>query len=267
MSFHMGLLFFETSLIKSSALTQPSVCKKETPLGLTLFVLAIHWVTSKVKSELNVWYLDDGCIGGDLQTVLSNAAIIRNGLSSVGLEIINSKCELLIANYTTSKEQSQTSKLFQDVFLSISILDPKLWQLLGFLLHQESTPLHVEAKTKVLDNILKNLELIEPHQAFFISNNCQSANSYLLRGAPCFKCDEELEVFDTDVETNMEKICHMSFEKQSWPRASLPIRHVGLGLRSAADLSLPCFLSSSHVCKGLINRLLPFLTQNSLTGM
>ena len=66
------------------------------PLGPDLFALTIHGVTSEVKSVINVWYLDDGCIGGDLQTVLSNAAFIRNGLSSAGLEIYNSKCELLI---------------------------------------------------------------------------------------------------------------------------------------------------------------------------
>ena len=57
------------------------------PLGPALFSLAIHGVTSEVKLDLNVWYLDDGCIGGDLQTMLSNAAIIRNGLSSAGLEL------------------------------------------------------------------------------------------------------------------------------------------------------------------------------------
>jgi len=34
-----------------------------------------------------------------------------------------------------------------------------------------------------------------------------------------------------------------------------------LGLRSAADLSLPCFLSSSFACQGLVNRLFPSLTR------
>ena len=121
------------------------------PLSLALFALAIHGVTSEVKSDLNVWYLDDGCIGGDMQTVLSNAAIIRNGPSSVGLEINNSKYELLIVNNTTSQERSKTTKLFQDVFPSISITAPNLWQLLGSPLHQDSTPLHLEAKTKMLD--------------------------------------------------------------------------------------------------------------------
>jgi len=57
------------------------------PLRPALFAFAIHGVTSEVKSDLNFWYLDDGCISGDPQTMLSNAAFIRNGLSSVGLEI------------------------------------------------------------------------------------------------------------------------------------------------------------------------------------
>jgi len=53
----------------------------------------------------------------------------------------------------------------------------------------------------------------------------------------------------------------VTFGKDSWSKASLPIRHGGLGLRSAADLSLPCFLSSSFACQGLVvNRLLPSLT-------
>ena len=50
------------------------------PLGPALSALAIHGVTSEVKSDLNVWYLDDGCIGGDPQTVLSNA------LPSLGMD-------------------------------------------------------------------------------------------------------------------------------------------------------------------------------------
>ena len=100
--------------------------------------------------------------------MLSNAAIIRNRLSSVGLEINNAKCELLIVNHTTSQERSQTTTLFKDVFPYISISPPNLWYLLGSPLHQESAPLHLEAKTKMFDNIIKNLELIKPLQAFFI---------------------------------------------------------------------------------------------------
>ena len=49
----------------------------------------------------------------------------------------------------------------------------------------------------MLDNIIENLELTEPHQAFFMLKNCLSIPKliYLLRSAPCFKCKKELEVF------------------------------------------------------------------------
>jgi len=114
----------------------------------------------------------------------------------------------------------------------------------------------------VLDSITENLELIEPHQAFFILKNCLSIPklTYLLHSAPCFNCKEELEAFDTAIRINMEKISNVTFGTDSWSQASLPIRHGCLGLRSAADLSLPCFLSSSFACQGLVNRLLPSLT-------
>jgi len=39
-------------------------------------------------------------IGGDPQTVLTNATMIRDSLSSIGLEINNSECELLLINHT-----------------------------------------------------------------------------------------------------------------------------------------------------------------------
>ena len=82
------------------------------PLGPALFALAIHEVTSKIKADLNIWYLDNGCIGRDPQTVLTNATMIRDILSSIGLEIKNSKCELLLINHTDINKP-QRSKLFQ----------------------------------------------------------------------------------------------------------------------------------------------------------
>jgi len=193
--------------------------------------------------------------------MLTNAIMIRDSLSSIGLEINNSKCEVLLINHTDINKP-QTSKLFQDQFSSLAIPDPTHWQLLGSPLHQESAPLHLKAKIKVLDSITENLELIEPHQAFYILQNCLSIPklTYLLHSAPCFKCKEELEAFDNAKRTNTEKISNVTFGKDSWSQASLPIWHGGLGLRSAADLSLSFFLSSSFACQGLVNKLLPSLT-------
>jgi len=108
-------------------------------LGPALFTLAIYDATSNVKDNLNVWYLNDGCIDVDPQTVLSNSTTIRNGLSSIGLD---SKCELLLI-YHTNTNKPQTSKLFQDQFPPLSIPDPNHWQLLESPLHEESAHLHL----------------------------------------------------------------------------------------------------------------------------
>jgi len=85
-------------------------------------------------------------------------------------------------------------------------------------LHQESAPLHLDAKTKVLDNIIENLELIEPHQPFFILKSCISISKpiYLLHNVSCFKRKEELEEFNTTVKNNTEKICNVTFGKENW---------------------------------------------------
>jgi len=177
-----------------------------------------------IKADLNIWYLDDQCIGGDPQTMLTNATMIRDSLSSIGLEINNSECELLLIDHTDINKP-QTSKLFQDQFPFFSIPDPTHWQLLGSPLHQESAPLHLKAKIKVLDSITENLELTEPHQASFILKNCLSIPklTYLLRSAPCFKCKKELEAFDTAIRINTEKISNVTFGKESCSQASLPI--------------------------------------------
>jgi len=101
------------------------------PIGPALFTLAIHELTSKIKPDLNIWYLDDGWRRPtDSETVFTNATMIRDGLSSIGLEINISKCELLLINHTDTIKP-QTSNLFQDQFPSLSIPDSIHGQLLG----------------------------------------------------------------------------------------------------------------------------------------
>jgi len=74
-------------------------------------------------------------------------------------------------------------------------------------------------------------------------------------------------VFDTAIETNMEKIWNMSCGKESWSQASLPIKHAALGLHSAADLSLPCSCHRLMPVRASSTVYFLLLTCNSLMGM
>lgn len=79
-------------------------------MGLFLFSLAMIDIAKKMKSNLNVWYLDDGKIASNIQTALANY-----------LEILkfNLKCELQLI-----KPQSAECKDALESFLTYWLIKP-----------------------------------------------------------------------------------------------------------------------------------------------
>ena len=131
-----------------------------------------------------------------------------NGLPVIGVEIGNSKYELLIVNHTNNNAL-QTSKLFQkqlSQFSPLSIPDPNQWQLRGSPSGSGICPTALRGKTKMFDNIIDNFELIALHQTLFILKIFISIPKYLLRNASYFTCKEELEAFDSAIKTNRKNM-------------------------------------------------------------
>ena len=58
-------LFFDEVVIKSS-----EGVHQGDPLGTLLFCLTTHNMVQQLRSELNLFYLDDGTLGGSLDEVL-----------------------------------------------------------------------------------------------------------------------------------------------------------------------------------------------------
>ena len=63
-------------------------------MGPFLFSLATMDLINSCKSELKVYYLDDGTLAGDVETVLSDYQSIQTTAAALGLEVNASKCEL-----------------------------------------------------------------------------------------------------------------------------------------------------------------------------
>ena len=55
----------------------------------------------KLRSELRVFYLDDGTIGGNLEDVLSDLLLVEKEAADLGLQLNRSKSELLCEDSTT----------------------------------------------------------------------------------------------------------------------------------------------------------------------
>ncbi|GAU99981.1 hypothetical protein RvY_10910 [Ramazzottius varieornatus] len=74
-------------------------------LGPMLFCLAIEALTKKLTSPFNLWYWDDGTIGGDCSKVLADLCTVISEGMRIGLELNPSKCELFLQGGTSGERE------------------------------------------------------------------------------------------------------------------------------------------------------------------
>ena len=100
--------------------------------------------------------------------------------------------------------------------------------------------------------------LLDGHPGLFLLKNAFSLPRLLftLRSAPCHHHPELLSEYDVITRSTTEALCNIHFDDNSWSQAKLPVRYGGLGLRTAADLALPAFLSSRAASISLVNDIL-----------
>ena len=65
------------------------------PLGSLLFCLTLHPLLFQLQSELKIFYLDDGMVGGSTETVLHDFHYLESGVAELGIHLNQSKLELI----------------------------------------------------------------------------------------------------------------------------------------------------------------------------
>ena len=100
--------------------------------------------------------------------------------------------------------------------------------------------------------------LIDRHTAIFLLRNCFAMPKllYPLLSSPCFTDSDSLKMFDDVLRSALTEICNVDFDDVGWTQATLPLRHGGLGIRSASDIALPAFLSSAFASSTLVSEIL-----------
>ncbi|KAF2880869.1 hypothetical protein ILUMI_25303 [Ignelater luminosus] len=224
------------------------------PAGPLLFCLVIQAVIKNLNFELNIFYLDDGTLGGDANTVLQDLNTII-----LGLQINPSKCDLYFC-----------STYKKDVYESFNQLSPGIKVLQDITLL--GTPLNVQSTAKLLNQkhdemrlLFSRLKLLQSHIAYFLLRNCFSIPklTYLLKTSPACAAIELINVTDRSIKVVFESISNISFDEQQWCIASLSIKFGGLGLRKTSDIMLPAFLSSVTSVLGLITMMLQNITDET----
>ena len=157
------------------------------PLGPMLFCLGIHDLVSSLSSEFNVFYLDDGTIGGDLQDLENDLARIESVGKSLGLVLNINKSEVI------SHNKSAVSSLLSSL-PDLQFTDVEHAQLLGSPLGGAAMHLSLQEQLHQLKLIGERLCYLSMHDAitilrhsFSILNSCTSCGHPLPSHLPSWK--------------------------------------------------------------------------------
>lgn len=224
------------------------------PLGPALFCLSIQNLVKKITTEYNCWYLDDGSIGGDADSVLTSLQDVILESKQIGLELNINKCEIFVSGHVPGLLDKILS-----VAPGIKLVDSSKWSLLGAPLSDYAIPICLEEKLQSLILMSSRIIDLPAHIAFFLLRNCLAIPKlmHILRCSPTWKFEKDLQRIDNYLHSILEQITNNQLDDSNWTQATLPISRGGLGIRLTSSLSLPAFLSSvcsvSHLVDNVLN--------------
>ncbi|XP_055351541.1 uncharacterized protein LOC129597868 [Paramacrobiotus metropolitanus] len=218
-------------------------------------------ITSALKSKFNAWFLDDGTMGGDVETVAEDFQTVIDAARAVGLSVNMSKCEIFVSGGTVEDQDSAIST-FLNRFPTVTVAVAENLSLLGAPLLKDGIKSAIQQKTEVMRLIANRLELLPKHQAYFLLKCSLSAPKviHLLRCCPSFEARDSLIEFDAVLRDTLQSFCNVRMDQPAQRQASLPVRCGGLGIRRVDELSLPAYLASIYATRSLVSKLLPHST-------
>ena len=251
-------LFFGETLLRSESGVQQG-----DPLGPLLFCLVIKPMTELISSRLNLWYLDDGALGGDPEDVRDDLVTIMKESEKLGLSLNLSKCEIL----TTAGTGINAAQCLLDVSDNLKTPSRSEYVLLGSPLTDEAISDVVEEKKVIVSRLVDRLSILGSHQALFLLKNCLSLPKllYIMRTEHVYQFEDLLRSFDEIIRTSLSKVTNIAMTEPVWRQASLPVRHGGLGIRRTEQLALPAYLASAHFVLPLIKEIYPTFSEDETT--
>jgi hypothetical protein len=222
------------------------------PLGPLLFCAAAMRLVKRIKAKLNVWYMDDGTLGGQVDVLIADWKTVVEEGKRLGLNVNVAKCELIT-------DDPDVLRKFRSVVPQIAHVSTTSAMLLGAPIGgQQCIDDVLQSKLQELKRLSQRLSLLSVHDALFLLKYCFSIPklTYTLRSAPCY-CSSLLSEYDALIRSTLQSVLNISLSDESWEQATLPVANGGLGIRRATDVALPAFLSSVAGSQSLISRLLP----------
>ncbi|XP_029655705.1 uncharacterized protein LOC115229508 [Octopus sinensis] len=227
------------------------------PLGSLLFSLAIHQTTRSCKNDLNMWYLDDGVIGGTPEGILETLKSLVFNFGALGLEFNCGKCEIVNVNtdeLSFRKWMTEFNKLLPGC--TFPLKEDLIF--LGSPIFESGIKAVMKAKISEFSFLSEKLRCVDSHIGLFLMRNCLSIPklTYFLGTAQCYQETDLLEDYSEHMRACTEDILNVSFDTQSWRQATLPISLGGIGLITPADSAHGAYFSSVLSSRDMIDTVL-----------
>ncbi|XP_037034393.1 uncharacterized protein LOC119073191 [Bradysia coprophila] len=233
-------------------------CQEGDPCGPAAFCMGIHHMVNCLESEFNIWYIDDGTIGGEPDVVINDLETVIAKSSEVGLELNFGKCEIKILGVVRPEERAHILQKINQVAPGIVERQDDI-ELLGSPLTLSGIKSAINKKLRKLKIMVGRMDKLNAHHSYCLLRSSLSIPqlSYLLRTTPCWNAMDELEEYDRVLKDAMESIVNCRFTENSWNEATLPVKLGGLGLRNATNLCYSSFLGSIHSFAGMVRNIVP----------
>lgn len=153
-------LFYGNRLISSQ-----TGCMQGDPFGPLLFSLTIQPLIEVLQSEFNMWYLDDGTIGGIPGHVLDDFSRIISVAKDFGLEVNPNKCEI---HFLNDYLDNTVFENFMMIAPGIRVVEAPALEILGSPLLMVAVEAHACKKFEALNILSERIKLLQAHYAYFL---------------------------------------------------------------------------------------------------
>ena len=179
--FNSSILFFNGFTLNSAEGVQQG-----DPLGPLCFSLCLQKLISRLSSEFNVWYLDDGTLAGDPQSVRADFKKSFSEQDSLGMRVNIKKCELSVLGSDLSQIEDISSS-FLSRYSEIKLVPTEDINLLGVPLFTKGIDNELTSRLEALKLTCTRLKSLDHHDALFLLKNAFFLPKllYLLRSFPC----------------------------------------------------------------------------------
>ena len=238
------------------------------PLGPAGFCISIKKLIDFLSSKLNGWYLDDGNVGGNLESTLIDINKIIEYEHESGLVLNASKCEVFIFNCNQETKTSIYEKI-SNVLPGVKLLNEV--DLLGAPISNSLIPTYLNKKKECVELMCDRLKKLDIHPALCLLRCCMSSPKliYLLRTCPSFLYPNDLSEIDELFRLTLENISNTRINGNIWDQASLPMKYGGIGIRKTTDLAIPAYFSSLYksreICSAILKDLNIDIFNNNTT--